>query len=267
MTQQTESHIVADQGYGSYGSGEEERTITDEMMELAQTRVGADQRVRNGWNTEATRDSIRHFAECLGIDDPLYSDPDYASKTRWGGIIAPPHFHRTLGVAVQKDWTPEERERARDPMSGIHAWHAGEHIQWLGPVYVGDVLTPRRFQGDYVEKRSEFAGRTVLDYGCSEHWNQRGELVVRATGYGIRGGRQREWGERKKYADIEPQTYTPEEIAEIEADYERMEIRGANPRYWEDVEVGEELTPTVYGPLTVSDMLSFASGHGIMMRG
>ena len=267
MTQQTESHIVANQGYGSYGSGEEERTITDEMMELAHSRVGAEQRVRNGWNTEATRDAIRHFAECLGIDDPLYSDLEHASKTRWGGVIAPPHFYRTLGVAEQKEWTPEERERARDPMSGIHAWHAGEHIQWLHPVYAGDVLTPRSFQGDFVEKRSEFSGRSVLDYGCSEYWNQRGELVVRATGYGIRGGRQQEWGDRKKYADIEPQSYTAEDIAKIEADYDRMEIRGANPRYWEDVEVGEELTPTVYGPLTVSDMLSFASGHGILMRG
>ena len=267
MTQQAGAHIKTTQEYGAYAGGEEEQEITDEMMELARSRIGAELRVRDGWNTEAGRDAIRHFAQGFGMDNPLYSDPEYAKDTRWRGIIAPPTFNRTMGVAVPKEWTPEERERARDPMSGIHAWHSGENIQWLLPIHVGDVLTARNFQGDFVEKKSEFAGRTVLDYGCHEYWNQRGELVVRSTGYGIRGGRQRKWGDRPKYADLQPATYTPEDIARIDAEYENMEIRGANPRYWEDVEVGEELTPTVYGPLTVSDMLAFASGHGKAMSG
>lgn len=91
--------------------------------------------------------------------------------------------------------------------------------------------------------------------------------MVRATGYSIRGGRQKQWGDRKKYADIQPQTYTVEDIEKIDAQYEAMHIQGSTPRYFEDVNVGDELTPTVYGPLTVTNMLSFASGNGTLMGG
>jgi acyl dehydratase len=267
MTQQAPSHIVEEQEYGAYVSGEEERELSDEMIAVAKSRVGAEQQVRPGWNSEASRSAIRHFAQAHGMDNPLYSDPDYAQKTRWRDIIAPPTFYTTMGVPLPRQWTPEEQERARDPLSGIHAWYAGTHTQFFRPIYVGDVITVRSFQGDYIEKRSQFSGRTVVDYGCSESWNQRGELVVRSTTYSIRGGRQHKWGERQKYADIQPQTYTAEDIAKIDADYQRMEVRGANPRYWEDVHIGDELTPVVAGPLTVSDMLSFASGNGVLMRG
>ena len=272
MTQQQETqeptHVVREQSYGAYVSGEAEREITDEMIALAKSRVGAERAIRrNKWNTEATCDAIRHYAESLGMDNPLYSDPAYAKNTRWRGIIAPPTFFETVGIVEEREWTPEEVESSRDALSGIHTWYAGTHTQFLLPVHPGDVLTPRSFQGDIVEKRSQFTGRTVLAYNCEEVWNQRGELVVRRTTSNIRGGRQKEWGEREKYAAIEPQTYTPEDIDRIDAEYERMEIRGATPRYYEDMEIGDELTPTVYGSLTVTDMLAFASGLGIQMRG
>lgn len=263
------SDLVKEQQYGTYASGEEEREITDEMVALARSRVGAMSR-RNrydGWNTEASRDAIRHYAQAHGMDNPLYADPEYAKGTRWRGVIAPPTFFETCHKAEPREWTPEEIEASRDPLSGIHAWYAGTHTQFLQPVHVGDVLTHRSYNGDYVEKKSEFSTRTLLDYSCEEVWNQRGELVVRRTSYNIRGGRQKQWGERKKYAEIERQTYTPEEIERIDAEYEKMEVRGANPRYWEDVQVGDELTPTVYGPLTVTDMLASASAIGLQMRG
>lgn len=248
--------------------GGHERVLTDEMIALAKSRVGARLRTsRDRWNTEASRSAIRHYAHAHGMDNPLFSDPDYAQNTRWGGIIAPPTFHETVGVATKEEQTPEERERARDALSGIHAWYAGTHNQWLLPVRPGDVLVHKSYQGDYVEKRSEFTGRTVLDYTCDETWNQNNELVARRCNYSIRGGRQNTWGERKKYAEIEPQRYTEEELEKIWADYERMEIRGAEPRYWEDVNIDDELTPTVYGPLTVTDMLASASAVGLQMTG
>lgn len=266
MTQQTP--VVKEQQYGTYSSGEEEREITDEMLDQARARTGEElPSRRDGWNTQATQDAIRHYAQAMGMDDPLFSDVDYAATTRWGGVIAPPTFFRTLNKAPKREWSDEERARARDPLAGIHAWYSGTHTQWLRPVYEGDVLTNRSYRGEYVEKHSEFTGRSVLDYGCTEHWNQRGELVLRVTSHSIRGGRQRQWGDRKKYAEIEPATYTPDDIARIDAEYERMEIRGSTPRYWEDVNVGDELTPTVYGPLTVTDMMAFASANGVLMRG
>ena len=43
-------------------------------------------------NTQATRDTIRHFCEGIGDMNSLYRNPKYAKKTKYGKIIAPPLF-------------------------------------------------------------------------------------------------------------------------------------------------------------------------------
>jgi acyl dehydratase len=40
--------------------------------------------------------AILRFVEAVGDDHPLYRDPEYARRTRWGGIIAPPTFLCTI---------------------------------------------------------------------------------------------------------------------------------------------------------------------------
>ena len=40
--------------------------------------------------TEATRDSIRHWAHATGDRNSLYLDEAYAKRSRHGGLIAPP---------------------------------------------------------------------------------------------------------------------------------------------------------------------------------
>ena len=40
------------------------------------------------------RDAFRNVAECFGDDNPLWCDPEYAEKTVWGGLIAPPVTRR-----------------------------------------------------------------------------------------------------------------------------------------------------------------------------
>src|SRR6202041_3875634 len=67
--------------------------ITEEALDALRARVNA--RIENTlepWCHEATRDNIRHYAHGIGDDNPLWCDPDYAAKTRYGGIIALPSF-------------------------------------------------------------------------------------------------------------------------------------------------------------------------------
>ena len=54
--------------------------------------------------------------------------------------------------------------------------------------------------------------------------------------------------------------YTEKELEEIYAAQDREEIRGANPRFWEDVKVGDELTPVVRGPITDNEARAWHSG-------
>ncbi|MBI4283373.1 MAG: hypothetical protein HY663_02750, partial [Chloroflexi bacterium] len=119
-------------------------------------------------------------------------------------------------------------------------------------------------------KKSQFSGQTVFRRNLTVMVNQKGELVCVRKGLNITGGRQTKtdekgYGERKKYAHIRKQYYTPEDIKRIDDDMDREEIRGANPRYWEDVNEGDDLIPVVKGPLLVADMITFDMGHGMTM--
>ena len=59
--------------------------------------------------------------------------------------------------------------------------------------------------------------------------------------------------------------YTQEQAEEIASLIVNEPRRGAEPRYWEDVEVGEALTPMAKGPLTATDMIVFhAGGYGFV---
>jgi hypothetical protein len=92
--------------------------------------------------------------------------------------------------------------------------------------------------------------------------NQRAEIVAITRMLAIHTERKTA-RDRGKYADIEPATYTEEQIAELDAIYAEEKPRGAEPRYWEDVEVGESLPQMVKGPLTLTEIICFhAGGYG-----
>jgi acyl dehydratase len=49
---------------------------------------------------EVERGAIRRFAEAIGDPNPLFHDEAAARQTRFGGMIAPPTFCRSLGAAI-----------------------------------------------------------------------------------------------------------------------------------------------------------------------
>ncbi len=68
-----------------------------------------------------------------------------------------------------------------------------------------------------------------------------------------------------KYTDVKrkpPVRYSRADLERIFALYEAEEIRGAQPRYVEDVRVGEALPTMVKGPMTVTGFIAFAQGWG-----
>src|SRR5207302_1064679 len=68
--------------------------------------------------------------------------------------------------------------------------------------------------------------------------------------------------ELKKYETVEPYRYAADELARIRRAYATEAIRGATPRHWEDVKVGETLPEVVKGPLTVTSVIAFVQGWG-----
>jgi hypothetical protein len=68
--------------------------------------------------------------------------------------------------------------------------------------------------------------------------------------------------EKGRDAELKRQTYSPEDIARIDEVYAGEQQRGALPRYWEDVNVGDELIPVIKGPLTMLDIMGMHIGWG-----
>lgn len=226
--------------------------ITDEMVARARSRIGQEWvRTEPYFNVAATRDTIRHFCQGIGDVNPLYTNPEYARNSRYGRLAAPPCFLYSVHWPCAQGGL----------MPGIHAWHAGNDWELFRPILEGDELSAVETLTDVVEKKSQMAGRIFIPYADTFYRNQRGELVARAKGWTVVAERGAA-GSKGKYAHIEKATYTVEKLREIEADYDREEIRGANPRYWEDVKVGEELTPVVKGPLSMRDNFAWLMGGG-----
>ncbi|MBI2909595.1 MAG: MaoC family dehydratase N-terminal domain-containing protein [Chloroflexi bacterium] len=224
--------------------------ITDEGLAELGSRIGVFIRIKQ-FNTEATRDAIRHFADGIGDPNPLWREEDYARKTRYGHIIAPPCFlYSVYSCAGRGGGLP-----------GVHGFHSGNDWEFFETINVGDQLPVQEQFTDVVEKESKFARRTVIQYSVATYRNQHGRAIARTTGWSIRAERQAAQ-EVNKYRDLTPYKYTEEQLKAVEEEVLSEEVRGATPRFWEDVNEGDIMKPVVKGPLSRNDMLAWTVGFG-----
>ncbi|MFH1485201.1 MAG: MaoC family dehydratase N-terminal domain-containing protein [Chloroflexota bacterium] len=231
-----------------------EGQITEEALAELRKRMGVEHPIREPYNKYATEDGIKHMARAIGDMNPLWLDEEYAKKTRWGGIIALPSYLYCAG------WGSWDLRHGMG-LPGVHGLHSGDIWTWYRPIRVGDRIVGTRKLADLIEKKGEYAGRMFLQIVEAIFKNQNGELLSRWRFPFMRTERGEGRG-RGKYASIKKAHYTAEELKALEDDYDREEIRGAKPRYWEDVNVGDELTPVVKGPLTMVEVIAWVMGTG-----
>jgi acyl dehydratase len=228
--------------------------ITDEDIARAQRLVGYDEASNRRDNSRyATADNIRAYARSVGCDNPLFCDEDYGRATRWGSVIAPGPIN--LHAPLLGDPRPDEMARAKKSLfKGIHQMHSGTSWEWYRPVRPGDWIYSFSGEESVDVKQSEYGGRTVLRVSRDVKFNQDAEITcIRRT---LLIYSEREAGaKRGKYMATEPASYTDDDIAAIEAIYAGEQVRGAAPRYWEDVALGDALGRMGKGPLTVSDII------------
>jgi len=248
--------------------------ITDESVALMRRRIGyPNPTVRAGaiddpWNMVASADAIRRFAICIGDDNPLFTDTDYAARTRWGEVIAPPGFEKSMGINRNPVMDPEEFKETRKALRGIQLYHSGGENFYYAPMKEGMRLYRSRWVKDVQEKNSQFAGRSVIVSNGLQLWDQNDQVVVDGIDWFVhteRGG-----GDKSKKSSRpkeEPAFYTNEEIAEIEAAYDAEYVRGADTLYLEDVKVGQKLPRMVKGPLTITDLINIHMGAGWFLYG
>jgi acyl dehydratase len=151
--------------------------------------IGDDIRALIGTETETflgeiTLRDIQRYAIAVGDLNPLYFDEEYARRSAYGGIIAPPNF-----LTGMIGWTagPPEPELSPDGLSpdpirpllrGVQrAMGAGQELEFGAPVRPGDRITrSSRITG--VEERAGRSGPLVMITFEERYVNQDGRLVV-----------------------------------------------------------------------------------------
>jgi len=231
--------------------------ITESGLDELRQRIG----VKIGhtvepWCHEATRDNIRHYAHGIGDDNPLWCDPDYAARSHYGGIVALPSFLFSTSRIVSG---------YVGGLPGVHAMWSGADWTWHQPVRRNDEIHTEAYLKDLVEHQTRFAGRAVQQIYHVDFFNQDGDKVAEADSWCFRTERDhaREVGTKYEAArERGPRRYSDEELAEAFKLYRNEEVRGAVPRYWEDVVEGEALPTMFKGPMTVTGFIAYAQGWG-----
>jgi len=218
--------------------------ITEEEVRRAKSLIGVKLR-RKPHNRVASRRALVDFVRAIGDRNPLFLNEDYGMGTFWGTMLAHPLWLYTVDDTI-----------IAPCLRGIPTIYAGARWEFERPVKLWDEVDAEARLIDVVEKEGRFCGKMILQVGGVVYKNRRGEIVARAISKVMRTPRE-EAKRRGKYMGIKKHKYTREELYRIEDYYDGEEIRGGEPRYLEDVEVGEELVPVVKGPLTSEDMLNF----------
>lgn len=239
--------------------------LTDQAIERSRRRLGIPNPQRNPpHNYQVTWDGVRHFAFGYGDDNPLYCDPDYAARTRWGSLIAPPTFLYTMGEDAAPKPDAETKALLKgDPFAGLGSYQAVMEFEWWQPLRLGDRSRVLQTQVGVQPKRSSFGGRTAHVTQDYLYTNGSGEMHAVRRGTWINA--ERHTSSKRAKEKLEQTPYTPAQLAEIDAAYAAETRRGAGPRYWEDVAVGEVVQPKVKGPLTTTDVVVWHLGWGMQL--
>lgn len=198
---------------------------------------------------EATLDNIRNFADAIGDANPLWIDEAYAAGSRFGGITAPPTFLFNINHGTMPALPPPAQLMARR----LVLLYAGAELEFYHPIRRGDRFTVTGQRLAIERRRSRSLGPMLYATGQASYYNQNRELVgvIRTMAFHFVPPQQQAVSyERKPRPEVAAES--PDRLA-----YERKR-RGNQPRYWEDVVVGEEMTPVLEkGLLTMTEIFRF----------
>lgn len=211
----------------------------------------------------ATEDLIKHFAGAADWWNPLWSDENYARNTRWGGIIAPPFYYECISHSGPRAYflkvTPDIGSRGFGYVMSYREFFQPVRLNDSFKVFIGapkleDITGP----GEQPDRRFKASDSLIF-------YNQRNEVTSTFYRSGttviLPPGANNFADEKLKYT--EEHVYSPEELAAVEKLEDAEVIRGAEIRYWEDVNVGDKLTGIVKGPLTPWDAIIDIQAMGV----
>jgi hypothetical protein len=177
-------------------------------------------------------------------------------------------FFVSTGVVVAPPQTPASKALFKGLFKGINKYYTGVEWTWWRPLRCNEILFEEHTTSDVIvrESSSLTGALTVTEIYRHLYFDMEGQPVACREESFINAERG---GSRKtgRYSERQRQRYKPEDIAKTDAVYASEIRRGPNPRYWEEVEIGETLTPVAKGPHSMVDVISYHMGQGLSHYG
>jgi len=109
-------------------------TTLDEFEADFRKGIGVETDLNQGrFLLEATRDNIVNFADAIGDNNPLWSDEDYANRSRFGGVTAPPTFLYNINHGSR----PSNIGTISRPVQNLSLLYSGAEWEFLRPIRMG----------------------------------------------------------------------------------------------------------------------------------
>jgi acyl dehydratase len=220
----------------------------DEYEREFKAGIGKEFDIPERFIVEATRDNIKNFADAVGDANPLWINEEYAGKSRFKGITAPPTFLYNINHGSAPAFV-----HGKPPQANLSLLYAGAELEFFRPIRLGDEFIVKGKSTAIVRKESKSLGPMLFSTGEACYYNLKKEKlgIIRTTtcrfnppkGQAVKIDRKPRPGMEIKSPDV------------LAFDRKR---RGAEPRYWEDVKIGDEMTPPLEkGLLTMMEIIRF----------
>ena len=200
--------------------------------------------------------NVNRFVEASGDENPLYTDVQYGAGSVHHTMLAPPTFVLAVRMPDSVGVLDFMRHRLTGAMTSLR-------LNWDDTIRLGDTLAGRVCVADATRRFAETGQARACVISTAEY---------QRNGVGFARGRAEvELAPLDEGPPFFPRRsihrYEPADVEQMvrELDTEQPH-RGAVPRFWSDVAVGETTPIVLKGPLTLAELMVWVFAEGRPVR-
>jgi acyl dehydratase len=160
----------------------ETKKTPEEMLADAKKMIGTEGKTKK-FRYPVEYEPIRRYCAMVDDDNPLFLDPEYAAKTKYGNVVLPPFASFGImndgNVDMMKNLTATalDNDIAMPPTPGKYLINMGQEWEFFKPVVVGDWLSAKTRLGDVYIKPTRVDPKSFWIVTEFHYSNQNGEKV------------------------------------------------------------------------------------------